>query len=203
MRRVPPRSTVRACVALALGVLVAGAVATPEPIADGGVRAWVAHWTLPHCLTPNAGQALNELREAGRIAAALPAGWTLTGGEIESDAIVVEVADRDGERHRVTLALSRAGGPRPDAHGRTFVFLLGDAPPAARDPLLALATLIDGAIPDAALRPCSGHDADAGTDHATRRRSLLSAALQAAILVAAIVFGSAALPREVPGSGSV
>ena len=85
MRRVPPRSTVRACVALALGVLVAGAVATPEPIADGGVRAWVAHWTLPHCLTPNAGQALNELREAGRIAAALPAGWTLTGGEIESD----------------------------------------------------------------------------------------------------------------------
>lgn len=198
MRRGPKRTIVLLCVGLAVGALVARAGATPEPTAESGVRAWVARWTLPRCLTPDAGRALNELREAGRIAAALPAGWTLTGGEIGSDAIVVEVADRDGRRHRITLASSRAGGPRPDAHGRTFAFLLGDPPPAARDALLALATLIDRAIPDAALRPCSGHDAHAGADHAGRWRSLLSAALQAAILAAAIAFGIAALPREVP-----
>jgi hypothetical protein len=199
-RRPAWRTILLACLA---GVVVAAggawAATPPEPSADTGVRARLARWMLPHCLTPEAGRAVNALRESGSVAAVLPEGWSLTGGEIRSDAIVVEIGERDGARHAVTLALPGSTPARhADARGRTFAFAVAGAPPpAARKALLDLAASFDAAIPDAALQPCSGHDTSPADDLGTRRRSLLSAMLQAAILVAAIAFGLAALPRDV------
>jgi hypothetical protein len=186
--------------ALVLGVGIARAATPPEPSGATGVRAWLARGMLPHCLTPDAGRALNELRERGRVAAVLPEGWSLTGGEIRSEAIVVEIGDRDGGRYGVTLALpGSTRAARADGRGRTFVFsVTGAPPPTPRKALLDLAALVDDAVPDAALQPCSGHDASPRDDLGTRRRSMLSAMLQAAILVAAIAFGLAALPRDAP-----
>lgn len=178
-----------------LAVTTARAATPSEPSAGTGIRARLARDMLPHCLTPDAGRALNALRESGRVAATLPEGWSLTGGEIRSDAIVVEIGDRDGARHAITLALpgsTQAKGA--EARGRTFAFAVTGTPlPSARKALLDLAALVDEAIPDTALQPCSGHQPSPGDDVATHRRSLLSASLQMAIVVAAITFGLAAL----------
>lgn len=188
------------CVAsVVLGSGVARAAALPETTegAAQGVRASLARWMLPHCLTPDAGRAVNELGDTGRVAAALPEGWSLTGGVIRSDAIVLTVGDRLGHTYGVTLALPGARGGSPDAHGRVFAFHLTDSPPlAARDALLGLATLFDAAVPGTALQPCSGHATAPDGDRATRRRSVLSASVQAAIIVATIAFALAALPRD-------
>ena len=198
-----PIVAVRIALVVCIGfAAVAGARAStpPERSAGSGVRAFLARRMLPHCLTPDAGRVVNELRERGRVAAELPEGWSLTGGEIRSDAIVVEIGARDGERHGVTLALpGSTHGRRPDAHGRTFAFsVTGTPPPAARKALLDLATLFDAAIPETALQPCSGHEPSSDDDRAPRWRSVLSTALQMAIILAAIAFGLAALPRDVP-----
>ena len=130
----------------------------------------------------------------------LSSDFTLVRGDIRVDQIELEIRD-DGQRpYGIVLAFAGARGGEPDGRGRNFLFYLtpSDAPrnDRARAALLAVAALFDRAIPDTAIQSCSGADTPRGERRYPRTLSLISAVVEALIVLTALLFGLWAVRRR-------
>jgi hypothetical protein len=178
-------------------------VASPD-----GVRSARAE-SAGRCLTPAAEVALRDAIAQPAFRRALENGLGLERLLVQGDHIELEVRDRADRSYGVTLVLPESKRGEPDATGGRFLFYLTPAaapvPPEARAALLAAASIVDRAIPDAALVRCGGAPSTGPGPSSTappqnggqpspepRYRlalALVSAAVQIMVLAAAVLFG--------------
>jgi hypothetical protein len=185
------------------------------------------------CLTPEVEQALGPFVGGGALSPVLGKEFRLTRGDIGGNQIELEIQDQAQHSYVLDLALPESRSAPPDGAGRRFAYYL-DAPaasnPGAKAALLAAASILDQAVPDTAIQPCSqpavgeaevGGAPDRGAvpvagstntdqpqarpaDRYPRALALGSAVAQIAILLVAIVYGMrviASMP-PVPGAQS-
>lgn len=159
---------------------------------------------LPRCITPAAGHAFEDLIEAGAVRAALPSDFSMTSGVIHDNEVELKIEDAEHHAYAITLALTASNQGRPDGQGRNFLFYFAPAatPADARaaSALLALASLFDGAVPDAGLVYCGANE-----PHSDRRypRGLIlaSAVAEGLVVLAAIIWGMRAIRSPSRGTG--
>jgi hypothetical protein len=204
----------RACSLLAMScgvaLLGAGSPARAESPGGAGVGPLISRLAdrlVPRCLSPDVGRVMQDLVDARKIQALLSSDLTLVKGKVGANQIELEVQDSAQHAYGIALAISGSRSGSPDGQGRNFLFYV-DAPAGPPDPrvtqaLLAVAALLDDAIPDTALVRCSGADEGGRADgrsepHADRRYpralALASALVQVLVIAAAIVFGLRAIP---------
>ena len=152
------------------------------------------------CLTPAAGDALRAVVESGALRGVLGSDFQLERLNVTGDTIELVIEDKAQQQHGLTLALPEADRGAPDGQGRQLVYFL-TTPSAQRRPdvsevLLAAATLFDQALPASAIVNCGGEVAPSPTPapavvagESSRAVALTSAALQIAVVVAAILIG--------------
>ena len=169
---------------------------------------------LPRCLTPAVGQVLQDLVAAGKLQALLSNEFTLMSGNVGADQIELKIQDPAQHLYAIALALPGSKSGQPDGQGRNFLYFVeapGSPPnPRATQVLLAIASLLDAAIPDTAIERCAGtgeaHDGGGPSEsHADRRYpralALASAVVQVLIIAAAIAFGLYAIRPRSGGDG--
>jgi hypothetical protein len=117
------------------------------------------------CLTPEVGRVLSDLVAAGALQRALGDDLRLTGGNVGGNQIQLDIEDRAQRAYALVLAIPASRNGLPDGAGRRFAYYLDASPqppqPAARAALLAAAAIVDAAVPDTALQPCSQPETDA------------------------------------------
>ncbi len=166
------------------------------------------------CITPAVDGVFVDLVRSDAFQRSLGDRFAVERADARGDHIDLLIRDVvDHHEHGVTLALTDSRGGTPDGEGTHFLFFLSDPPdrrdPAASSTLLALAALLDNAIPESALVRCSGEDnagpqgiqveasstvpGPDGLQGGERRYplslALASAALELGVVLAAIVFG--------------
>jgi hypothetical protein len=159
---------------------------------------------VPKCITPAVDRVFNDLVAARAFQPVLGDGFTLERVEAHVDQIELEIQDGTHRQYGITLALTSKSG-KPDGQGRQFLFYLVASPSSpnlqAKTALLALASLLDEAIPETALVRCSGEAHEArGAPFAERRYpralALASALAEVMVLLTAVIFGLRAVrPR--------
>lgn len=159
---------------------------------------------VPKCITPTVDRVFNDLAAARAFQPVLGDDFTLERVDAHDDYIELEIQDGAQRRYGITLALTSKSG-KPDGQGRQFLFYLvaSPSPPnlQAKTVLLALASLLDEAVPGTALVGCSGEQHEArgapfGERRYPRALALASAMAEVMVLLAAIVFGLRAVrPR--------
>jgi hypothetical protein len=194
------------------------------PLAGGDVPA--------RCLTPEVGRVLGDLVAAGGLQRALGTEFVVASGQIGGDRIELRIQDRDQVTYALALALPESTHDHPDGIGRRFAFYVDTSSnpmgPSVKAALLAVAAIVDQAIPDTAFQQCSqpgaGRANEFGSEHEPavqpparsdtgpavpdhgphrypRVLALAGAMGEIVILTVAIVFGTRALAAIAPLPG--
>jgi hypothetical protein len=162
------------------------------------------------CLTPDTSRVITDVLATGAVQRRLPNGFAIENVEIGGHGIALSVRDPQHARYEVTLQAAPAAGRAGNSGGRNFTFALPDtSTPPRRDiaeALFAAAELLDAAIPDSVLVDCSAGSGDPGGRAAGREAShaltlspalaLASAAAEASVIVAGIVFSLVTIRRR-------
>jgi hypothetical protein len=112
-------------------------------------------------------RALGPLVEGGGLQSALGKEFRLTRGDIGGNRIELEIQDQAQRPYGLVLALPESRSAPPDGAGLRFAYYLDPAAasnPSAKTALLAAGAIIDRAVPDTALQPCSQQLARSGAE---------------------------------------
>jgi len=185
---------VAGCLAL-IGNPVAGSQEDSPSLRDRVRR--FAERTLEHrCLTPAVDGVFNHAVASGAFQAALGATFRITDASSREGRIELSVAKPGGRAHTVTLAVERTVGRTSDGHAGDFVFYLQPGADAeSSSVLLELARVLAERIPDTAFASCRSRE----EGFSTRAVTLVSAALEVLVVVAALLFGFWKLGHPVAG----
>jgi hypothetical protein len=189
------------CVALLGGATAAhGAPAAGELDALHLLRGLLApldRLLTNRCVTPAANRVFEGLKAAGAFQRVVHDEFTLARVGAYPERIELEIQDAAHHPYAITLALRASKSGKPDGQGKHFLFYLeaSASPPSAHatSTLLAAASLVDEAFPEAALERCAGGNAPHHDRRYPRALILASAMVELLILIAAIVFGLRAI----------
>ncbi len=148
MRSLPQSGVRRTCQLLRLACLVL----------LSGVAVGARAESASRCLTPEVEHALGPLVEGGGLQSALGQDFRLTRGDIGGNQIELEIQDQAQHPYGLVLALPESRSGPSDGAGLRFAYYLDPAAASnsgAKAALLAAGAIIDRAVPDTALQPCS------------------------------------------------
>lgn len=132
-----------------------------------GLAVAVRAQSASRCLTPEVEHALGPLVEGGGLQSALGQEFRLTRGDSGGNQIELEIQDQAQHPYGLVLALPESRSGPSDGAGLRFAYYLDPAAasnPGAKAALLAAGAIIDRAVPDTALQPCSQQPAGSEAD---------------------------------------